>query len=208
MKTLPAAAIAALLIASPALAQNPAGANAPKFGIAVVDINYVFKNHPQFRDKLEGMKGEVQEIENQLKQSAQGLMQLEQKRNSFKPGTQEFKQTDEQLAKEKANFELNKQRLQKDFLEKEAQAYYEAYGQVQAEISRYAKHYKIGLVFRFNGEEPDPAIRQQILAGINKPIQYQDSVDITPDIIAMVKAKFPGANPEVATPPGAAPYNR
>lgn len=206
MKTLSLAAVVALSLASGAFAQNPAGANAPKYGFAVVDINYVFKNHPQFRDKLEGMKGEVQAIEGQLKSSAQELMQLEQKRNSFKPGSPEFKQADEQLATKKAQFELKKQRLQKDFLEKEAQAYYEAYGQVQAEIARYAKHYKIGMVLRFNGEEPDPAIRQQILAGINRPVQYQDSVDITPDITAMVKAKYPG-KPQVANQTGGG-YNR
>ncbi|TWT36245.1 Outer membrane protein (OmpH-like) [Posidoniimonas corsicana] len=195
MKTLPVAAIAALLFAAPAFAQNQAGINAPKYGFAVVDVNYVFKNHPQFREKLEGMQGEVQQIEQQLKGKAQGLMTLEQKRNSFKPGSDEFKKADEELATGKASFELEKNRLQKGFLEKEAKAYYEAYGQVQAEINRYAKHYKIGIVFRFNGEEPDPAIRQQILAGINKPVQYQDSVDITPDIIAMVKASYPAKNP-------------
>ncbi|WP_231956585.1 OmpH family outer membrane protein [Posidoniimonas polymericola] len=189
---LPVAAIAALLIAAPAFAQNQAGANAPKYKFAVVDINYVFKNHPQFRDKLESMQGEVQQIENQLKQDAQQLMSVEQSRATFKPGSAEFKQADEQLATGKAQFELKKNKLQKGFLEKEAKAYYEAYGQVQNEIKRYAKHYGIGVVFRFNGEEPDPAIRQQILAGINKTVQYQDSIDITPDIIAMVKASYPG----------------
>lgn len=201
------AALAALVISAPAAAQNQAGLNAPKYGIAVVDINYIFKKHPQFREKLEGMKGEVQQIENQLKGAAQNMMEKERERNSFNPGSPEFKQADEQLAQMKASFELEKQRRQKDFLEKEAKAYYEAYTQVQAEINRYAKHYKIGIVFRFNGEEPDPNIRPQILAAINKPVQYQDSIDITPDIEAMVKAKYPG-NPSVATPPAAGRPNQ
>lgn len=202
MKMLPVAAIAALLIAAPAIAQNPAGANAPKYKFAVVDINYVFKNHPQFREKLDGMQGEVKQIEELLKQDAQKLMNLEKSRASFKPGSAEFNKADEDLASGKAQFELKKNRLQKGFLEKEAKAYFEAYGQVQNEIKRYAKHYGIGVVFRFNGEEPDPAIRQQILAGINKTVQYQDSIDITPDIIAMVKSSYPGKDPKVTERPG------
>jgi len=205
VKTLPAAAIAALVLAYPlaAVAQNPAGANASKIGIAVVDINYIFMNHPQFVEKLKGMKGEVQQIENQLKQRAQALMQLENERNSFNPGTPDYKRLDNELAEAKAQFALEKERKQKEFLDKEAQAYYEAYGQVQGEIARYAKHFKIGLVLRFNGEEPDPAIRQQILGAINKPVQYQDAIDITPDIEQMVRRDYPAKNPEVASEPGA-----
>lgn len=200
MKTLPAAALAALVLASPhtAVAQNPSAANAPKIGIAVVDINYIFMNHPQFREKLDGMKGEVRQIETQLKQRAQQLMEMERERNTYNPGTPDYKRLDNQLAEAKAQFALEKERKQKEFLDKEAKAYYEAYGQVQGEIARYAKHFNIGLVLRYNGDEPDPAIRQQILGAINKPVQYQDSIDITPDIEAMIKRDYPAKNPDVA----------
>lgn len=208
MKNVSLAALAALLLVSPSFAQNQAGIKAPEYHIAVVDINYIFKNHPQFRETLEGMQGDVQKIENQLKQSAQDLMELERKRNSFKPGTPDFKTADEQLATRKAQFELQKQKLQKEFLEREAKAYYEAYNQVQAEIDRYARHYKIGLVLRYNGEEPDPAIRPQILAAINRPVQFQDQIDITPDIETMVKAKYPAKNPPTTATQPQGGFNR
>ena len=55
---IPAVLAAALsvqvLFTSFASAQNQAGANAPKFGIAVVDVGYIFKNHQRFKTTMEG----------------------------------------------------------------------------------------------------------------------------------------------------------
>ncbi|MEM6798949.1 MAG: hypothetical protein AAF589_05495, partial [Planctomycetota bacterium] len=70
MKTLAPAALAALSLFvatnAPAQAPNAAGANAAKFGIGLVDISYIFKNHEQFRSQMEGLKAEMQQIEQQL----------------------------------------------------------------------------------------------------------------------------------------------
>ena len=60
MKTQVMAALAALVavaaLGSPALAQNAAGANAQKYGVAVVDINYIFKNHQKFITAMDALK--------------------------------------------------------------------------------------------------------------------------------------------------------
>lgn len=194
MKTHVLAAAAALSFGATALvpavasaqAPNPAAANAAKFGVAVVDVSYIFKNHAQFRAQMESMKGEMQQIEQQLEGDRQQLIAKEKEKSRFKAGSAEFSQIDDQLAEMKADMQLKMQRLRKDFLAKEAKVYYETYQQVSRVIAYYAQQQKIGIVFRFNGEPADPAQRESILRDINKPVQYQNQIDITPDVLALL----------------------
>ena len=58
-----------------AQAQNPAGANATKYNIAVVDISYVFKNHRRFKAAMEAMKKEMEGIEGELKGDREKIAQ-------------------------------------------------------------------------------------------------------------------------------------
>jgi len=60
VKTLFSAASAALICASLAIstanAQSPQGANAPQFGIAVVNMNEIFLQHTQFKSQMDQLK--------------------------------------------------------------------------------------------------------------------------------------------------------
>ena len=143
----------ALSMTLPANAQapNPAGANATKYNIAVVDISYVFKNHRRFKASMEAMKKEMEGIEGELKGDREKIAQLEQERNTFAAGTAEYKQRDEEVARQMAEFNLKMGKLRKDFLEREAKVYYQTYLEVVDAVKYYAKRQNIGLVLRFNG---------------------------------------------------------
>jgi hypothetical protein len=71
-------------------------------------------------------------------------------------------------------------------------------------IGYYAKRHNIGLVIRFNGEPVDPNRREDVLREINKPVPWQDNIDITPDVLAILNRdqNAIGARPNV---PGAQP---
>jgi Skp family chaperone for outer membrane proteins len=188
-----------------AQAPNAAGANATKYNIAVVDISYVFKNHRRFKSAMESMKKEMEGIEGDLKGDREKIAQLEQERNTFGAGTAEYKQRDEEVARQMAEFNLKMGKLRKDFLEREAKVYYQTYLEVVDAVKYYAKRQNIGLVLRFNGEPVDPNRRDDVLREINKPVVVQDQIDITPDILALINRDQPGApstpqNPQTARP--------
>lgn len=190
MKTQTAAAVAALMavavLCGPASAQHPDGANAPKFGIAVVDINYIFKNHQKFKAAMDGMKTDFQAVESQMKQKQQALVSLQEKKKGYKPGSPEFKQIDEQLVRANADLQVEVTGKRKELVEREAQIYYSTYREVSQAIKYYADRQNIGLVLRFNGEDADPANRESILRNINKAVHYQNKVDITPDVLSLL----------------------
>jgi hypothetical protein len=63
---------------------NPAGANASKYNIAVVDISYIFKKHERFKATMEQMKKEMEAIESR----AEGRP----RENRARTGRNQFKQ--------------------------------------------------------------------------------------------------------------------
>jgi Skp family chaperone for outer membrane proteins len=189
-----AAAAALLLTAAAASAQqaaNPAGANASKFGIAVVDIPYIFKNYAQFRSTSEAMKKEMETIDANVKTERANIAQAEQQRNAFNVGSAEYKKADEELARMMAEFQLKTSKLQKDFMERQAKLYYQTYLQVVEAVNVYAKSHNIALVMRFNGEPVDPLKREEMMRDINKQVVVQNQIDITPDVLTLLNRESP-----------------
>ncbi|MFV2067047.1 MAG: OmpH family outer membrane protein [Pirellulales bacterium] len=161
---------------------NPS-ANVSRYGVAVVDISYIFKNHQRFKGKMDAMKKDVQAAENRLRQERQEIAKLQEKLETFKPGTPDYKQLDEQVAKQKADFNLKATQQRKGFLEREAKIYFETNLEVSDVVKYYAQRHNIGLVVRFNGDPVDSNRREDVLRAINRPVVYQNGVDITPDIL-------------------------
>ena len=176
-----------LSLATQAVAQ-PAGpsANASRFGIAVVDVSYIFKNYQQFRNSMDGMKKEMEAAEGALKAERDAIQGKEEQRKQYKAGAPEFRQLDEEIARLKAEFNLKAGRIRKDFLEREAKVYYQTYLQVSNAVQHYAQQHNIGLVLRFNGDQIDPNRREEVLRAINKPVVHQNNIDITPDVLAIL----------------------
>lgn len=206
MKTLlhVAAATVALLsvvgTGSLAQAQNAAGANSQKYNIAVVDISYVFKNHKRHQATIEAMKAEMTSTEAELKADSEKIRSMEEQRNTFNVGSKEYKDLDEELARSIADFKLKMDRLRKEFMEREAKMYYQAYLEVNDAVKFYAQRHDIGLVFRFSGDKVDVNRREDVLKEINKTVVFQNQIDITPDILALIN-RDAAAAPQMGTRP-------
>jgi Skp family chaperone for outer membrane proteins len=189
-------------------AQQPAsaahGANAAKYGIAVVDISFVFKNYPGFTSQIEALKTEMEAADGKLKADRDRLVQMEEQRNTMKPGSTEFKQLDEQLAHLKAEFTIKQGTIRRDFLEREAKVYYQTYTDVSNAVKSYASQHGIGMVLRFNGDAIDPAQREDVMRAIMQPIVHQNNIDITPDVLMVLGVDIRRAAAQTATP-GARP---
>jgi Skp family chaperone for outer membrane proteins len=177
--------------AAPAAAGFSAGASASQYHIAVVDISFIFKNYPAFTSQIEKLKGEMEAADGTLRSERDRLVQMEEERNTKKPGSPEFKQLDENLARLKADFSIKQGTVRRDFLEKEATVYYTCYNQVAAAVKAYADKNNIGMVLRFTGDDeiadksaaPD---REAVMRMIMQPIIHQNHIDITPDVLMML----------------------
>ncbi|MBN1854318.1 MAG: OmpH family outer membrane protein [Pirellulales bacterium] len=173
-------------VANPAGAVPSSSANVTAFRIAVIDVSRVFKNHARFKAMMDGMKNQMEAIEQELKVDRDKIKQKEGQRDMQKVGTPDWKRFDNELTQMKGDFNVKMTQRQKDFLEEEASAYHQTYLEVQSAVQYFAQRNGIGLVLRYSGEPIDSNRREEILRVINQPIVFQNSIDITDDIIATV----------------------
>lgn len=172
-----------------AVAQQAAAspsANATRYGIAVVDVSYIFKNYSQFKGSMDGMKNDIQAAEAKLKTEGQSIEAMAEKAKQYQPSSAEFKQLDEEVARKKADLSIKMGRIRKDFQEREAKVYYETYMTVRNTVQYFAQQNNIGLVLRFNGDQINPNNPKAVLSGINQLVVSQNNIDITPDILALL----------------------
>jgi Skp family chaperone for outer membrane proteins len=165
-------------------AMPPASVNVSRYQMAVVDIGYIFKHHGRFMAQMQSMKKDVEAAETVLKQERQAIGKMQERLEGLKPGTPDYKQLDEQIAKSKADFNLKASQQRKEFLDREGKIYYNTYLEVSDAVKYYAQRHDIGLVVRFNGNPTDPNQRKDIMEAINRPVVYQNAIDITPNILA------------------------
>jgi Skp family chaperone for outer membrane proteins len=180
--------------------QTGPSANAPKYGYAVVDITYIFKNYSKFNQQMEQMKTAMEGADTQLKADRDAVASKEEMRQQYNPGSPEFKTVDEEVARLKAEFQLKAGKIRRDFMEREAAVYYNTFMEVSNAVQYYAQQHNIGMVLRFNGDSIDPNNREDILKAINKPVVFQNNVDITPDVLALLNRG--GTIPGAAAPVG------
>lgn len=193
MKTLISAVAATVILGVTCTATQaayPESANVSKFGVAIVDIGYIFDQHKSFTAAMEGMKKEMKQIEDSLKTKRdaiatqeKGLVEMAKTIATTSP---QYKAADDRLARAKADFNLEMNKLRKDLMQRESRIYFQTYKQVKSAVARYAQQKNIGMVLRFNGNEPNPEVRPDIIKAINNPLWYYDNIDITREILDIV----------------------
>jgi Skp family chaperone for outer membrane proteins len=179
------------LLAFSAAAQN---ADVVGTNIALVDMNLVFKNHLRFKAAMEDLKTDIKNYEAALAERQKQATLLNERLGQFKSGTPEHKQFEGQLAKLTSETQVDMTLRRKEFLEREAKVYYQAYMDVFEQVKDYALRNNIALVLSYNGEQINPQDRSSVLQGVNRAVVYQELLDITPHILERLNRGAPAQN--------------
>lgn len=153
--------------------------------VSVIDVGEVFKSHPTFPDKLKALKGEAEQFKQASLQLRQQMMKKAEVLQQYKPGSDEFKQAESELAKESASLEVEQRNQMRTLMEREAKLHFQAYQQVESAISSYCEPREIQLVLRHNSLEMKQGDPGSIMRKVNGSIVfYQPNRDITAAVIA------------------------
>ena len=176
--------IAALLIASfsSTAGAQPTRLAAQGMNVALLDLGYIFKNHPHFKQKMEMMKQDVQAFEEKVKQQQQQLEAAGRRLATFKPGSAEYKNIEETTTKQLADLRVQMQLKRKDIIEREARIYMETYKDVIQSVATFAGQRNIDLVLRYDSDKsPLTGLvnPRETMKVINRPVIFQKQLDIT-----------------------------
>jgi len=171
---------------NPATSAVPAGTR-----VAVIDINFIFKNHLRFKQTMDGIKTEIETFETYLRDERNNITAKSEQLNALPMGSPQYKQLEEQITDMHAKLGLKTGRKRKEILEREAKVYYNSYKEIEDRVSKFADQYGIGLVMRFNSEPMDATKRESVLQGINRAVVFQRSLNITNAIIEDLNRQTP-----------------
>ena len=183
--------------------------------VALLDVSRVFKNYSRFKTMMDGMKANVEQAEGWFKTQRDAIQTLSQKLKGFRPGTPDYKATEEELARRNADLAIKVKLQKREFLEREAKIYHTAYTEIVQEVNYYCARNGIAMVLRFNGDPVDAnAQPQETLAYINRPVVWHNQgLDITQVISDSLNRRAgaaPGSNsrPGVGVRPAYPPQSR
>lgn len=172
---------------APPRSAQPSGAS-PQ--VALIDIAKVFKSHPGFNQQLEAVKADVTAFEKDMVAKRNKITSEQSRLAEFNVGSPEYKQTDAAITKQMSDLQVSAQLKKKDLLIEEARIYYQAYNEVLAEVQAIATRYNINLVLRYDSMPIDPLDRNSVLQGVNRPVVYQNGLDITDMVLESLTAKY------------------
>lgn len=212
-----------LVTASPAPAQvgtAPAAGRpmaAPRSSsVALLNVAYLFDNHPRLKQMRDEMKADVERADAAVKAEQENIKRLAEKLEQYR-GTPEFKAIEEEVAKRSNDLKLQIALQRKEFMLREARMYHQTYQEIADEVKYYCEQNGIDVVLRFNADKVDLENPESVLIHVNKPVVYYATErDITGIVLTTIYRRYgiDPANPERAatrpTTPGrpAAPFNR
>ncbi|WP_146536248.1 OmpH family outer membrane protein [Rubripirellula reticaptiva] len=182
-----------------AMAPQMASAQDAGHRVAVVDVAYIFKNHPGIKDQVAAVENELKAFGGEMQKRQDELKAAAEQIKAFKPGSPEYSQQEERVASLESKLRLDMARKKKELADAEARIYFENYTRIADGVKFLANHYKINLVLRYNSENMDLEEGQSVIRGVMKNIVYHDDdLDMTKGVMQYLD-KFSVAGKPAAT---------
>ena len=184
-------AIVSLTLLAPGFAKAQESAHR----IAVVDVAYIFKNHPGIKAQVEKVENDPKSYDAKLQAKRDELKQAAEQLKAFKIGSAEYAAQEELVASMESKLRLDMARTRKELADAEAKIYFQNYKLIKEGVKFLANHYKINLVLRYNSEDMDLANGETVLRGVMKNIVYHDeSLDMTKGVMQYLDQSMKTAN--------------
>lgn len=180
--------LAVVLVVSNIPAQNATGpvTGQPLGGqpVYLLDINHVFKHHSRLKAMKTDLQGDVQRAEQRVKGDKEAIKSLLEQLQQFRPGTQDYKDLEEQIAKRQANLNVLITLQRKEFLQQEARIYYIIYREIIEEVDYFAGQNRAAMVLKFDRQPVDVEIPETVVRSINRRVIWSNQgLDITDYIV-------------------------
>ncbi len=199
MRFISKAAIAMAIGTLAALAPQAASAQDAGHRVAVVDVAFIFKNHPAIKAQVTAVENDLKAYDGELTGKRDQLKAGAEQLKAFKPGSPEYAAQEERVASMESKLRLDMARKKKELSDAEARIYYDNYQKIAEGVKYLANVYKINLVIRYNSEDMDLEEGQSVIRGVMKNVVFHDEgIDMTKGVMEYL-TKFSVANGQAPT---------
>ena len=175
----------------------PAGPKQGASSIALVDVGYILKNHPNMEANMEAIKAEMTKAQEEIETRRTALLKdQESLGKTFEPDSLQFKQKQESLISLESKLRVDFMGKEKEFAEKQATVIFNSYQSINRAILTVAKHYQYDIVLRYSKEqnEMDPKKPQSVNFGVQRDVLFHNpGIDVTEIVLGVLNRDEPKA---------------
>lgn len=151
---------------------------------ATVDMAKLFNADKEYVAERDRLQKEVAEAQKTFNEKQQALLQLREEARRAKPESAEQKRLAEELQAKAKELEMFRQNHIQQVIDAEKGLNIKTHRTLLEQISRYAETHDIKLVLRYSSQAVDEErTHQEVLALINQNVVYQNTLDITEEIL-------------------------
>lgn len=206
-------ALVAILTAS-VYAQNqaaaPAAAAPLPYQIAVVDLAQLVKQHPLFESKMQALQAKLVAIDADFRKRQEAIKAEAKKLDdmataSVKPGTRAYDELADQVTAKMTALDVEAKKTQRNIALENSQIMYDTFVDIRAEIEAFAAKFPIAAVVDYRKMEVTATDPQTVAEEMEqKFVWHNKRLDITDNILAQLRAKYPNAPAPAAPTAGVA----
>ena len=175
----------------------PAGPKTGPSSIALVDVGYILKNHPNMNANMEAIKAEMTSAQEEIETRRTALLKDQESiGKTFEPDSPQFKQKQESLISAESKLRVDFMGKEKEFAEKQATVIFKSYQSINRAIEAVAKHYQYDIVLRYSKEqnEMDPKKPQSVNFGVQRDVLFHNpGIDVTEIVLGVLNRDEPKA---------------
>lgn len=169
--------------------------------IAIVDVAYIFKEHPAIKAQVEKVEKDLQNYDQELNSKREELKTAAEQLKAFKAGTPEYTRQEELVASLESKLRLDMARKRKELADAEARIYYDNYQRIAATVKLLAEYNQIDIVLRYNSEEMDLEKGDTVIRGVMKSIVFHNpKIDMTNAVMQYLDKAQVAAAPAAGAP--------
>ena len=157
--------------------------------IAVIDIQHVMKNYILYKANREALKSKLDQVSSRIRQEREALRRLAEKLKEFRPGSPNYKATEEEITKRDTTLAVDTRMQQREFAEEEAKMIYNTYQAIQQEVEAYCRSTGTTMVLQYDRGPVDPSQPNAILGLVSQQVVWHAGHDITDPILRVLNER-------------------
>jgi Skp family chaperone for outer membrane proteins len=182
---LAAGLLATSLLTGAAWAQPAAPSRAGE--VALVDIAYIFKNHPRFKAAMADLQADLTAAEEKIKKGQDELRSLVEMQKKFQSGSEQYQQYDTQIVRLKSELSVTVDMQRKKLLKDEARIYHITYKEIEQLVGSIATNRGYSVVIKVDSADADPENPQTVISSLNRNVVWAArGIDITPLVMELI----------------------
>ena len=140
--------------------------------IALIDVEYVFKNYDKLKYLEEELKAELKEEEEKFKEKAKKGQQMVAELKDYKPDTPEYDARRQKIEKLDTDMKFDQKQVQGKLQREKAKITLTVYHEVHDAVEKFCRHFNYTLAIGFTRTEANSSDPQRMMQIVNQPVVY------------------------------------